>query len=159
MNVHTNGPVSLWPVELSKINFVELSIINFVKFPMINVVVLSIITPMKLWLMAISVKLLRTRSIVLLTNTGFSVINSIKSLMECLVEVAIEDPLEMLVVEDTGWRTHNPKTTTQATRMHRPSMSLTAMTRCSIVNTLARYNSRKLDPSAGTVLVILHDGD
>jgi len=131
MIVHTNGPVSLGSVEFSKINFVELSMVNFVKFPMINVVVLSITTPVKLWLMRISVKLLGTRSIVLLTNFGFSVTNSIKSSVGCPVEVSIEDPLEMLVVEDTGQGPHNPKTTTPVTRMNRPSMLLTVMTGCS----------------------------
>jgi len=131
MNVHTNGPVSLGPAEFSKINFVELSIVKFVKFPMINVVVLSITTPVKLWLMTMSVKLLGTRSIVLLTNFGFLLTNSIKSSIECKVEDSIEDPLEMLVVEDTGQGPHNPKTTTPVTRMNRLSMLLTVMTRCS----------------------------
>lgn len=123
--MHTFGPVSLGPVELSKINFVELSMKNFVKFPMINVVELSITTPVKLLLMTISVKLLGTRSIVLLDNSEFSVANSIKSSMECTAEVPIEDSLGMLTVVDAGQGTHSPKTTTPVTRMNRPSMLLT----------------------------------
>jgi len=134
--MHTFSPVSLGSVESSKINFVELLIPNCVE--------LSIVTPVKLLMIKISmifsrmifvillgvifVKFLET-SIVLLRNFDFSVTNSIKSPMDCLVEVSMEDPLDMLVVEDTEQRTHKtPKTTTTVTRINRPSMLLTVVT-------------------------------